>query len=279
MGAPHPRGDGPHFCTLSCLIEWCSPPAWGWSAGRTGADQARGVLPTRVGMVRSFAPTLRTAWSAPHPRGDGPPGDRGVVKVPVCSPPAWGWSGLARKFADTMKVLPTRVGMVRLIARGSIGFRSAPHPRGDGPTSIWFSRVLIPCSPPAWGWSARAFCEDNERLVLPTRVGMVRTGAPAGGRERSAPHPRGDGPTLGQLTPEEMSCSPPAWGWSAINGTLLTWSAVLPTRVGMVRPASLIPVWSPCAPHPRGDGPTECLRCGGYGKCSPPAWGWSGGRE
>ncbi len=33
--------------------------------------------------------------------------------------------------------------------------------------------------------------------VLPTRVGMVRGGAARGSRGRCSPHPRGDGPELG----------------------------------------------------------------------------------
>ena len=54
--------------------------------------------------------------------------------------------------------------------------------------------------------------------------------------------------------------------------------AVLPTRVGMVRYPNWMLNHYDSAPHPRGDGPLSCLMVTISILCSPPAWGWSGGR-
>ena len=71
-GSPHPRGDGPCPPRPPQCLPAFSPPAWGWSARRSRPDQPRPVLPTRVGMVRTYAPCPRSSPSSPHPRGDGP---------------------------------------------------------------------------------------------------------------------------------------------------------------------------------------------------------------
>ena len=116
-------------------------------------------------------------------------------------------------------------------------------------------------------------------IVLPTRVGMVLSPAGHWGRRGSAPHPRGDGPVLGNQTITSLECSPPAWGWSGDDWRGLQSGGVLPTRVGMVRPPPEAPIAKSGAPHPRGDGPrSSCSRMRGM-LCSPPAWGWSAGAE
>src|ERR1039458_3162590 len=90
---------------------------------------------------------------APHPRGDGQIGDRVTVRRKQCSPPAWGWSDARAIQVYGETVLPTRVGMVRPHQQDKSPPSSAPHPRGDGPTRLFFFSWLIVCSPPAWGWS------------------------------------------------------------------------------------------------------------------------------
>jgi CRISPR-associated endonuclease Cas3-HD len=111
----------------------CSPPAWGWSAGRGQRIRCDGVLPTRVGMVRLAGCQSRRRTRAPHPRGDGPRTELVHSHGWRCSPPAWGWSDRQQPDPGARQVLPTRVGMVRGHARGGGFSWSAPHPRGDGP--------------------------------------------------------------------------------------------------------------------------------------------------
>ena len=197
----------------------------------------------------------------------------------LCSPPAWGWSALLVGNGVRNKVLPTRVGMVRIPSRESRGSLGAPHPRGDGPQGQGRGRTGAGCSPPAWGWSDAAAAAAAAMAVLPTRVGMVRSqGTQSKGLGR-APHPRGDGPQFRKVGLQCGRCSPPAWGWSGLRPLAIGINTVLPTRVGMVRWPRPCVVILCCAPHPRGDGPAM----GGRGRradtCSPPAWGWSGETE
>ncbi len=137
------------------------------------------------------------------------------------------------------------------------------------------------CSPPAWGWSASGAITRGDRLVLPTRVGMVRSGMPSRYAAPCSPHPRGDGPNRQERIECLAEFSPPAWGWSAgvrerggdercsphprgdgpdAEREAATAAVVLPTRVGMVRSWCRMESASPCAPHPRGDGPGVCGR-------------------
>ncbi len=111
--SPHPRGDGPPSAFPASRQRAFSPPAWGWSGDVFIRRPRRGVLPTRVGMVRPSRQLPITNPSSPHPRGDGP----FIHAVPegfeTFSPPAWGWSASRRSWPPITGVLPTRVGMVR----------------------------------------------------------------------------------------------------------------------------------------------------------------------
>ncbi len=273
--SPHPRGDGPHENYLLSSPVTFSPPAWGWSANVRRGLSARGVLPTRVGMVRRW-PARRAARScSPHPRGDGPASAASLDACSPFSPPAWGWSVLHTHWHVIPAVLPTRVGMVRETDAWKALEDCSPHPRGDGPAPIGPDACAFEFSPPAWGWSVLHTHRHVIPAVLPTRVGMVRPGHPATRLCTGSPHPRGDGPASQIIHGHDEAFSPPAWGWSAVRRPEPRDGLVLPTRVGMVRTPSTFTssIWS--SPHPRGDGPrsAEILKRGNT--FSPPAWGWS----
>ena len=185
------------------------------------------------------------------------------------------------RFACTLTVIPTRVGMVRRDqlarlsdsyphARGdgplctmayvttniTGGKASYPHARGDGPSNTKTIRAVnaTQLSPRAWGWSALTDGTRSGYGVIPTRVGMVR-------RLRSAsqgvryPHARGDGPTIVFSSSRFSVLSPRAWGWSAIGNPGGGICGVIPTRVGMVRMLRSLRDIEVRYPHARGDGP------------------------
>ena len=213
-GSPHPRGDGP-------LLEVCaiepgkfSPPAWGWSELEAAPAPPRGVLPTRVGMVRFMARMRASPPRSPHPRGDGPTSGVYLIKNEWFSPPAWGWSGCIQSPPPAVGVLPTRVGMVRRAATSRCPSRCSPHPRGDGPATHTDIGPRAKFSPPAWGWSGGAQGKGAGISVLPTRVGMVRRTFSTTRIKSRCPHPRGDGPCGRVGVTWEGAFSPPAWGWS-----------------------------------------------------------------
>ncbi len=72
-------------------------------------------------------------------------------------------------------VLPTRVGMVRVLEIFRAKDLSSPHARGDGPCCYDQQSEWQRFSPRAWGWSDNLVIECGPECVLPTRVGMVRT--------------------------------------------------------------------------------------------------------
>ena len=194
------------------------------------------VLPTRVGMVRREYIVRRVYCCSPHPRGDGPVmldcddgsvsgsphprGDGPIATLPRC---------------DSSRRSPHPRGDGPVRRSQSARSRSSPHPRGDGPDSQRDQLIRWPFSPPAWGWSASSTIRSTGScVVLPTRVGMVRTGM-----VHSA---------------YSASFSPPAWGWSVDGHLCVNACLVLPTRVGMVRNRLWRCSWSG-SPHTRGDGP------------------------
>ncbi len=216
---------------------------------------------------------------SPHPRGDGPcPSPPASQRRPF-SPPAWGWSDQARAHRGSTRVLPTRVGMVRPGTGTSGEQTGSPHPRGDGPFVIPARMASSSFSPPAWGWSAQGIKPIPSTTVLPTRVGMVRRVIPRGLRLVGSPHPRGDGPSETPPPSEPSQFSPPAWGWSVFTEYVFAIEHVLPTRVGMVRQATMTVTDRICSPHPRGDGPSSSSSTMPTSWFSPPAWGWSAGRN
>ena len=192
--SPHTRGDGPGQSAESSQAQGFSPHAWGWSAYGLPLIPCFNVLPTRVGMVLLYRSSVRKSRSSPHTRGDGPAPRSPVNCRRAFSPHAWGWSAVTRLFAGRRRVLPTRVGMVRLISAAPRGPLRSPHTRGDGP-SKWKPKIrACPFSPHAWGWSAGRRAGYRHRTVLPTRVGMVRPAENFPQVSISSPHTRGDGP-------------------------------------------------------------------------------------
>ncbi len=233
------------------------------------------VLPTRVGMVRSTTRAKGSLSSSPHPRGDGPRSGCRLTLRGLFSPPAWGWSAAPRPCRSCPAVLPTRVGMVRRAMETPQIAPRSPHPRGDGPPSKHRCNQWAPFSPPAWGWSGWKHSAACGTQVLPTRVGMVRAGATVEATAYGSPHPRGDGPFKSVDEDLVALFSPPAWGWSDESAHWVRDVDVLPTRVGMVRPALCWEIETWRSPHPRGDGPISPWVSQYRWTFSPPAWGWS----
>jgi len=159
--SPHACGDGPH-CRLALPSgAWFSPRVWGWSAPTNRRAARRHVLPTRVGMVRNFAQIFREGNGSPHACGDGPSGPLSPPTMTQFSPRVWGWSGQMFARGTSTRVLPTRVGMVRICGGYRCGSFRSPHACGDGPGQlpppVWTARF----SPRVWGWSERKPAQEE----------------------------------------------------------------------------------------------------------------------
>src|SRR5208282_4516492 len=142
------------------------------------------VLPTRVGMVRQTQLLWAVPAGSPHTRGDGPVYPHLFDAKNPFSPHAWGWSEITPAPGRHPPVLPTRVGMVRIAHLLRLETPGSPHTRGDGPWLVHYFDNRHMFSPHAWGWSAIRRCHGACRRVLPTRVGMVRTGWPVNRLEK-----------------------------------------------------------------------------------------------
>ncbi len=130
---PHACGDGPAVSRESPGRNWLSPRVWGWSVDVRLSDDPMQVVPTRVGMVRTFSLLSADGGRCPHACGDGPRGQPAFQFGPLLSPRVWGWSAIFASESPCDNVVPTRVGMVRcagLFARPSL---CCPHACGDGP--------------------------------------------------------------------------------------------------------------------------------------------------
>ena len=171
---PHTRGDGPWIPVEPNVILVLSPHAWGWTDGDGRWEFFAGVVPTRVGMDRAIRTRARKSACCPHTRGDGPvyfPAGCAIIRL---SPHAWGWTdGLDRDLRWRL-VVPTRVGMDRMLPCWRIIWHRCPHTRGDGPPSARSCRSGCRLSPHAWGWTVRRFVPRGPHQVVPTRVGMDR---------------------------------------------------------------------------------------------------------
>ena len=162
----------------------------------------------------------------------------------------------AGRFVD----FPTRVGMARRACPSAGVSLRFPHPRGDGPTDIYFDSCFHGISPPAWGWPALQYNPAVQRGDFPTRVGMARLINAKGRFHTRFPHPRGDGPQGDINNLLRSKISPPAWGWPVILCGRSAPCYDFPTRVGMARSADTFTAGATGFPHPRGDGPRATNR-------------------
>src|SRR3972149_6436011 len=105
-------------------------------------------------MVRGGNMLRRIGSGFPHARGDGPDNQQTPPNIAPFSPRAWGWSGCTECPAESTRVFPTRVGMVRLIMLVVCRWCGFPHARGDGPSLRAWPEDRWEFSPRAWGWSA-----------------------------------------------------------------------------------------------------------------------------
>ena len=272
---PHASGDGPGRGWKFRLVSWLSPREWGWSARAPRTRGTDRVVPTRVGMVRVNGAGAWAAASCPHASGDGPRMLFDRARLSRLSPREWGWSASTPRYTITPSVVPTRVGMVRCQQMAKGPGRRCPHASGDGPEWVYSSLDIPMLSPREWGWSVYLGTEPEGRMVVPTRVGMVRAGSTTPRRQRSCPHASGDGPRWHTAARTRWKLSPREWGWSAVAYTAGIYGWVVPTRVGMVRQPAGTATPPPGCPHASGDGPAQEIASQAVGRLSPREWGWS----
>ncbi len=212
---------------------------------------------------------------SPHTRGDVPWTILATSSRATFSPHAWGCSFDFSHHRLGRHVLPTRVGMFRTAPPAPSAPGGSPHTRGDVPSVSGREKNAFWFSPHAWGCSALSPSSGLTHTVLPTRVGMFRSGSCLCRYYLSSPHTRGDVPRMVCPLVHLPMFSPHAWGCSERMARRAGRPSVLPTRVGMFRGliSGAASWWG--SPHTRGDVPFSVYLKHAIGTFSPHAWGCS----
>jgi hypothetical protein len=131
------------------------------------------------------------------------------------SPREWGCTGTIAEADWQRVVVPTRVGVYRmLVLLPRLRWR-CPHASGGVPNSRTKSSIATVLSPREWGCTESFIAAIDEMEVVPTRVGVYRIASIMLHCPRGCPHASGG-------VPESYSSSS-----ATVN--------VVPTRVGVYR--------------------------------------------
>ena len=259
ISVPRPRGDGPPTGVTWSICVRRSPPARGWTDYDARMGEWAKAFPARAGMDRPRRSATRSRTSVPRPRGDGPDGR--IL-----------WSRLSYAF-------PARAGMDRHFPPLAELRAGVPRPRGDGPRDGLCVAGLHERSPPARGWTDPDRIRDGRPLAFPARAGMDRNRTGREGSSDRVPRPRGDGPALYAKSGDGYKRSPPARGWTDDPQGQNPAVEAFPARAGMDRCSPRMAPPSTGVPRPRGDGPEHASAVKLVDERSPPARGWTEGRD
>jgi len=202
------------------------------------------------------------------------------VTVSGSSPRAWGASHGGPHGGPHARFIPTCVGsMIERVARFQ---RVSVHPHVRGEHSVPLQMILTQTgsSPRAWG-----ACGDPELFAgaarfIPTCVGSIACPVAADPPPPVHPHVRGEHCNFSGSVNYLLGSSPRAWG--ALNSPPPQSEAArfIPTCVGSIAPAALVPLNPAVHPHVRGEHEIEILDFIGADGSSPRAWGaWRRGGE
>src|SRR5205823_4566276 len=89
--------------------------------------------------------------------------------------------------------------------------RYRPHARGGGPYDKDGQEVESASSPRAWGWTVPGRDRLPDGDIVPTRVGVDRSGGASRFVGRNRPHARGGGPIWLAFSALSRTSSPRAW--------------------------------------------------------------------
>ncbi len=176
---------------------------------------------------------------------------------------------------DHIYVVPTPVGMDRLLGSANMSTASCPHACGDGPESPNRASVISALSPRLWGWTDRSNSGFHLIIVVPTPVGMDRIHWRCAIRRLSCPHACGDGPGFMEAFKQTLKLSPRLWGWTAGHADGAGQQVVVPTPVGMDLHGPRMAHGTARCPHACGDGPVRFSTAMINPPLSPRLWGWT----
>src|SRR5437867_1985532 len=130
-------------------------------------------------------------------------------------------------------------------------------------------------SPRAWGCTDSHYPALELLPIVPTSVGVDRTGRWSGISRGHRPHERGGGPYFTRPRHLALQSSPRAWGWTGKQRAPWSQRLIVPTSVGVDRPTHSRPHDGRNRPHERGGGPLYPVLSPVRKRSSPRAWGWT----
>ena len=230
-------------------------------------------IPTRVGISRWHRLRCQAASVHPHARGDLYPDDPPNLRSYGPSPRAWGSRSHEVAALQSVRSIPTRVGISRGWRPSRQSPSDHPHARGDLATTALGTWMPHGPSPRAWGSHCMSQPARRRGRSIPTRVGISRTSTRAAGCRPVHPHARGDLNLVGDVELAGHGPSPRAWGSLPMSLPNPTHIRSIPTRVGISLRSWGSLTCPPVHPHARGD-----LFFAGGSKApvsgpSPRAWG------
>ncbi len=175
---------------------------------------SNGVVPTYVGVFLHRLDRGAVDARCPHIRGGVPCGRPSKTGGAGLSPHTWGCSSIVHDIELVAVVVPTYVGVFRTHRRASPDAAGCPHIRGGVPRPIRRKKRVSALSPHTWGCSCNNKKVNRHSEVVPTYVGVFRSGTwtkPAG---LCCPHIRGGVPLNEIAIPARVKLSPHTWGCS-----------------------------------------------------------------
>src|SRR2546430_120543 len=89
--------------------------AWGWTVMKLLLVLPACIVPTCVGVDRAGQSVRRVEYDCPHVRGGGPTGCFDTYKRRALSPRAWGWTEHGKRGRNPLCIVPTCVGVDRIL--------------------------------------------------------------------------------------------------------------------------------------------------------------------
>ena len=173
-----------------------------------------GIIPTRVGSIRSAATRCSARRDHPHACGEHTSEERQEVAARGSSPRVWGACPSSVYCAQGHRIIPTRVGSIIMPEAPISSERDHPHACGEH-----FPRHRVPLeahgsSPRVWGALGLPEKGFVPRGIIPTRVGSMATPSDAGTASRDHPHACGEHCCADAADELAPGSSPRVWGAS-----------------------------------------------------------------
>ena len=195
------------------------------------------IVPTHVGVYRSWSRCRTAAPNCPHARGGVPTRRMAMPMRPALSPRTWGCTAARSRSVSALQIVPTHVGVYQYRVAPVAMPTHCPHARGGVPFRPMASPPWNRLSPRTWGCTDAGLVKAFQALIVPTHVGVYREGGPAMTFPERCPHARGGVPSTSEPSTTGSSLSPRTWGCTGPG--LRQWGSlrVVPTHVGVYRPS------------------------------------------